>query len=671
MNKNNINDVFDPIAWANRNNENDNEKKAAPKAPTQVVNSNADTEMEQILSVANQLIERCIDITDDYNDWLKLGFSLAHQLGEDGRQIFHNLSQISSKYNPADCDKQYDNCLRSHGQGVTISTFFHMAKDAGIDISEVAREAVRKERESLSLDNIKSSFCANSAKVPVDTNNENTAKNIEIAENEHNVQGGTMAHLAQTPENVDQEETVVDSGNTFSDKLRREDIPAILHPVYDSQTDNAGRDKMLLGTLNIISGLLPDSYYGKYDRRKVYAPIYNILYGRFATSKGDLEGVRHIATPLKREMRRKYEEQLASYEKEMAEWEVKNKKERGPQPKEPVLCSPFISANSSSAVVYYDLGNNGGWGVMFETEADSLTNMLSKSEYGDYSDLLRKTHHHETCSYKRKGDNISIEIDNPRLSILLTCTGSQLPALLPPGNVSNGLASRFLFYALPDAKIEFRNVFEGGDQLIEDIFKDLGDKFMPLYHALQTHKTPIQFLLSSQQKQQFVNTFNEVLLEQFYMLGDGIQGFIFRIALECFRYAMVLTALRRLSEWDGLDSLFDDDEQALVCDDRDFNTAMTIINCLVNHTGRVYAVLASQDNDPFRNTNEKPSDEIRRYYKALPDGRQFKTSEAMEVAKTLEMPERTAKRHLGEMSTKFQVLDRLSQGVYVKVNIAQ
>lgn len=246
MNKNNINDGFDPIAWANRNNENDNEKKAATKASTQVNNSNADTEMEQIQSVANQLIERGIDITDDYNDWLRLGFALAHQLGEDGRQLFHNLSQISSKYNSTDCDKQYSNCLRSHGQGVTISTFFQMAKDAGIDISEVAREAVRKEHEAQPLVDVQKTFCANNAKVPVDTNNENTAKNIDIAENEYIVQDGTMAHLAQTPENVDQEETVVDSGNTFSDKLRREDIPAILHPVFDSQNDNAGRDKMLL-----------------------------------------------------------------------------------------------------------------------------------------------------------------------------------------------------------------------------------------------------------------------------------------------------------------------------------------------------------------------------------------------------------------------------------------
>lgn len=485
---------FDLMGHLNNNNESRPEQAPIVKVYT------GDTCHEQIYAVANELICRGIDITCGYENWLHLGFALKDGLGEEGRQLFHDLSRMNAEYSYSECDKKYTSCMKSGGSGVTIKSFFQMAKDAGIDISEVAREALRKEHEDLSLTNVQQSICAKNANVSSDTNSENVDKSIENGVLRENVPSGTMAQLAQLAQ------------DTFSDKLNREDIPSILLPVMDSQSDAVGCDKMLLGSLNLISGLLPKSLYSIYDRRKVYAPLYNIIYGRFATSKGDLEAVKQIVMPVKHEMRRKYEAQKSEYEEEMALWEAKGKKERGPQPKEPTLCSPFITANSSASAVYRALDANGGWGEMFETESDTLTNMLSKSEYGDYSDLLRKAHHHEAIAMVRVCDHINIEIDNPRLSVFLTCTGSQLPLLLPASNVANGLASRFLFYALPDSKVEFRNVFEDCDNPIEDVYRDLGQKLLPLYHALQMREQhPLQFIMSKAQQKEFVETFDAVL----------------------------------------------------------------------------------------------------------------------------------------------------------------
>lgn len=589
---------------------------------------------EQIRRLVNEIVSRCIDITEGYLQWRNAGYALKDALGEQGRAFFHDISRMNPQYSYEDCDKMYTSLMKGSGSGIHAATLFQMAKDAGIDISEVSK------------------VCAKNAKVPNGTKKE---KKLIIKENVNlceNVPSCTLAQVTQS---------------TFSDKLRREDIPSFLWPVFDSQDDAIGRDKMLLGTLNVISGLLPESLYSIYDRRKVHAPLYNIIYGRFATSKGDLEAVRQIAAPMKMEMRRQYEAEHKEYDEAMAQWEAKSKKERGPEPKEPVLRSPFISANSSSSAVYRALDANGGSGMMFETESDTMAIMLSKSEYGDYTDLLRKAHHHEEASMRRVSEHIDITIEKPRLSVFLTCTGSQLPLLLPAGNVSNGLASRFLFYALPDAAVHFRDVFAKCDKPIEDEYKALGQQLLPLYHALQMREEhPIQFIMTKSQQQEFVETFDAVLHEQFSMLGDGIQGYIFRLALECYRYSMILTALRKLSEWDAEDSLFDSDEQALVCDERDFHTAMTIINCLVNHTGRVYAVIGANDNDPFSKVAEKPSEELKAYYKALPDGREFKTAEAIEIAAKLSIPERTAKRLLGDMLTKYLVINHPRHGIYVK-----
>ena len=517
---------------------------------------------------------------------------------------------------------------------MTIATFFHMAREAGVDIKVYDRN-----------DNM-----------PPVTNNDNRSK-MGVFEGFGGFgQGGTMAELSQ---------------NTFSDHLDRDALPPFLWPVYDSNQDVVGRDKMLLGTLNVVSGLLPPSLYSIYDKRRVHAPLYNIIYGRFSTSKGDLPAVRQIAAPIKEEMRRTYDAEMATYQAAMAEWEEMPKAERGERPAEPVLRSPFVFANSSAAVVYRDLNANDGRGVMLDEEADSLTNMLSKSEYGDYTDLLRKAHHHEECSYKRVTEKINICLPHPCLSILLTCTGSQLPLLLPAGNVSNGLASRFLFYALPNKRQKFRNVFEDCEHTLDETYRELGQRFIRLYHELQEREShPIQFLLTKKQQQSFLDLFEDMTEELQTIIDEDFTGYLFRIALECYRITMVLTALRRLTDREGQEKLFDNDEQALLCDERDFQTAIVIINCLVNHTGRVYKTLFTKTDDPFSKSPKEPSEIVKRFYESLPEGREFKTAEALAIAKELNITDRTAMRYIGDLFTTYQVLTRTRQGIYVKTSFS-
>lgn len=144
-------------------------------------------------------------------------------------------------------------------------------------------------------------------------------------------------------------------------------------------------------------------------------------------------------------MRREFEASMTKFEEEKAAYEAqgkgKNKGERGPAPKEPVFRDPFMPGNSSSSAVYRALDANGGWGIMFRTEADTVSNMLD-SDYGHYSDLMRKAYQYETVSMNRVSDKIHIDIENPRLSVLITCT--RWPdSLVFSHRLRNGLGSRF------------------------------------------------------------------------------------------------------------------------------------------------------------------------------------------------------------------------------------
>ena len=130
-------DKFDPIEWANKNQPNTEMPKKAETVSRSELSKvyNQSDLMTDIRRVADKLIDRNLDITYGYKDWLRLGFAIVDGLGEDGRQVFHDLSRLCPKYDEAECDKQYNKCLNSKGSGVNVRTFFHMAKEAGVDIS--------------------------------------------------------------------------------------------------------------------------------------------------------------------------------------------------------------------------------------------------------------------------------------------------------------------------------------------------------------------------------------------------------------------------------------------------------------------------------------------------------------------------------------------------------
>lgn len=80
----------------------------------------------------NAIRAKATDITDNYKNWLNVGFALANEFGETGRQYFHEVSRCYLKYNYADADKKYTGLLKNNKGGISIGTFFHLCKEHGI-----------------------------------------------------------------------------------------------------------------------------------------------------------------------------------------------------------------------------------------------------------------------------------------------------------------------------------------------------------------------------------------------------------------------------------------------------------------------------------------------------------------------------------------------------------
>ncbi|MGB3077366.1 MAG: AAA family ATPase, partial [Chitinophagales bacterium] len=91
------------------------------------------TELQWARIFTAALLEGNIDITTSYNDWLRIGFALA-SLGEEGRELFHQVSGLHPEYSFDEADAKYSNLIKSSKRKISLSTFIKYCKDAGVQL---------------------------------------------------------------------------------------------------------------------------------------------------------------------------------------------------------------------------------------------------------------------------------------------------------------------------------------------------------------------------------------------------------------------------------------------------------------------------------------------------------------------------------------------------------
>ena len=660
---------FDPLAWAavgNMNLGHAVKKEDAPSTTGELVaNPIADDELAKARAVTDELLQMGANIAESYEDFLHLGFALADGLGPDGCDLYHRLCSQSAKYREADCEKKWQECLSKQDGRVTIKTFYKMAQDAGVDLSAIGRRF--PSTPPLRHGSVKD--CA--------VNPESACSNTQMVENNHigvngmsvcqpfataMQSGGGVAEMAEFP-SLEDEQTLDASAivnPTFSDKLDINDLPPIIRDAAQKQETPEGKDKVILGMINLASGFTKNVC-GIYDRRQVFSPIYTFIVASSAADKGIIPACLALTDPIVREIRSTYEHAHREYLKQKAAYDALNKKEKvnATEPEEPPYRSPLISVNASATAFYQDLAANEGWGAIFETEADTLTQAV-KQDYGDYSSGLRKAFHHETIDYSRRKDNEHVYIAKPKLSILLTCTPGQVPLLLSPQNTENGLANRFVFYLLRKSR-GWRNVFEDCGETLYEQLAPLGLRFKAIYDDLKAYsKEPLKFTLNEEQKTRFNQFFEPLYNEQIGLHGDELEAFIFRLGLTTYRIAMVLTVLRHEEK----QPRFGEKGEPLVCTETDFQTAITIASCLINHTVYVYKRLLPHIETPLSTSGKPMSAQELAFFNALQQ--EFTTKDFLQVARQLHIPDRTAERYIGTFISDYNVVERVSTGHYRK-----
>lgn len=562
--------IFNPLDWLQpeiKSATNDDVKQEAP--PVREIQPNSHT-WQQVEHIVRQLEDNSIDLTSAYTDWRDIGFALADAFGEEGRDFYHRISRVYKGYSEAECNRQFDNCLKSTKTGITIATFIHHAKNAGVSVAFSQPDAQ-----------------------------------------------ATKDDLPTFPEEI------------------FDHLPELLKRVVAKATSPEEKDLLLLGSLAVFSACLPNVY-GIYDGRKVYANLYVFITARASAGKGRMVHCRQLVQPVHNLMREKAKQLRREYDQQMQEYnQTKGKKQQGEKPVKPPEKMLIIPANNSTTGLFQLLFDNDGKGLIFETEGDTMAQAF-KSDYGNYSDGFRKAFHHETISYYRRTDREYVDISFPRLAALLSATPGQIATLIP--NAENGLLSRFLFYFM-NIRPVWKDVFaEHNEENLDAYFSILGNNFFELYQALDRHPE-ISFCLAASHKESFNAHFSNLHDQYLSMLGLDYMATVRRLGLITFRMCMILSALRLM----GAQRF----PNRIVCEERDFKTAMELVKVLVQHSAKVFSELPQDiKQQPLKNIRE-------RFFDQLPAT--FCRQDYLNIARNMEILDKTAENYISGFITKKRI----------------
>jgi len=499
--------------------------------------------LEAVEKTIEKLEMRGIDITSDYEDWVKIGFAFAHEFGSQGAYLFHRVSKNYPKYDYTKSQKQFEQCLKSKRTGITLGTFFHLAKQAGVELEHQSNPSI----------------------------NTKTVLPHKSKEKEE-----LNEALGEFPEYI------------------FEQLPTFLQQVIPSANNNKERDVLLLGALAVISSSLPNVY-GIYDQYTVHPNLFLFITAPASSGKGRVNLCRRLVHTIHSQKRNVTSEDKVQYEIDLATYNEQKKKDKTVvKPSKPPEQMLFIPANSSATGTFQLLADNNGEGLIFETEGDTLAQTF-KSDYGNYSDGFRKAFHHEAISYYRRTDSEYVDIPCPKLSTVLTGTPDQVLALMPDSE--NGLFSRFIFYKMERQK-QWRNVFANSqEEGLEITFDRLGQQFNNYYNLLSGYTDGVQISLQKEQAIRFHNFFSKQYDTFLFLQKNGLEASLLRLGLICYRITMILTTLRMLEKGTLANQI--------QCADQDFEIALSMIKTLLEHTEAVFLYLPQRKFTFARQKNHK------------------------------------------------------------------
>lgn len=425
-------------------------------------------------------------------------------------------------------------------------------------------------------------------------------------------------------------------------------LPTILSESCKHFDERRSKDIFLLAAISVLSGVLPNVS-GVYYNDDQYPNLFLMVVAPPASGKGVMKYAGILIERIQNEFNNEYEEELKEYRKSFIQYKAKKRNNSQTSdtpelpPKKPQRKSLLIPANSSSAAVLSMLMNNYGTGIIFDSEADTLSISFSQ-DWGNFSDMLRKAFQHETISASRKGGDFYIAIPNPKISVVLSGTLSQVKRLFTSGE--NGLFSRFMFYVFK-SQGNWKDVSPNVQESLTSVFKEYSQQVYSIRKFFLDHETKVN--LTGDQWQKLNENFSDWLSFHANFEGSVAESIVKRHGLIFFRIIMVLTAIRKFED----KSI----ERVIFCSQDDFESAFEIVSILLRHSMVILEFLPEPE---FSDRDKK----LLEFFNNLPNVK-FQRKSAVQIGKRLNLSERTTDNYLVKL-LKAKKLSSPEYGFYIK-----
>lgn len=332
---------------------------------------------------------------------------------------------------------------------------------------------------------------------------------------------GTEKKIAKQPKNS--YVSFIEDGSPYTRVYRSLGLPQIIKDCLESFNSDSEQRIFLTGFLSSVSSIFP-TLYGLYSGKKTFCNLYAMIIAPAGSGKSVMNEAVKLVKPI-----HSFAKIEANNPTPTDFKTAKGSKRKG----NPML---IASGDVTKQALIINLRRNPKGLLIVESEIDTVSKAL-KGDHGGHSDILRKAFEFETISSIRVTENEHLEVDNPRLSVLLSGTPGQVRPLFQ--STEDGLISRFIFQ-VEEGEEEWKDAFDS-EEPISDKLKPIAKKLLELHE--KALEKPIEFELKEHQKKQ-LNKLGRVWLEDAKQY-QGAQSIAKRLANILFRESMIFSMLRQ------------------------------------------------------------------------------------------------------------------------------
>ncbi len=458
------------------------------------------------------------DIAPTYTEYVQLAFAIANDCGEAGRNDFLSLCSLSSKYNERNAQTLFSNALRANKKDIHLGTVFHLAGQCGVKIPNCAGAQ-------------KAGSTGSTRTTP---NFSHTYARYDKVENDFPEDGNEEEQLTEGPEPYS-------PLPTFPQDYV---WPELLERIISFGKSPEQRDVLLLGALTVLGASLSHVVRCQYGRKWQAPCMQTFVVAPSASGKSSLTWVRLLIEPIHNKIRAEVKEAMKTYRQEKAAYDSLGKERKNQEaPVLPPNRMFLISGNNTGTGILQNIMDSNGTGIIFESEADTVSAAIG-TEYGNWSDTLRKAFDHDRLSYNRRTDREYQEVERSYLSVLLSGTPAQVKPLIP--TAENGLFSRQNFYYMPRVT-QWADQFGEDEVDVDEEFRRMGHEWKNTLDEL-TLRGMFTLKLTVAQKKQFNRLFDSLFHRSGKINGDEMSSSVLRLAVNACRIMSIVALLRSLED---------------------------------------------------------------------------------------------------------------------------